>query len=122
MARCLHLGVFLSIGFNGTSIETSSTGCVSELAAIGRCPLREFDDVDTGMPLEQDCWAPLVDSPTGHYNIGTHSSSFWLAFLASEQQGRALDRAQHHESTLTRLPKIYQKPPKQRRLDMVDLC
>ena len=37
--------------------------------------LREFDDVDTGMPLEQDCLAALAHSPTGHYNIGTHSSS-----------------------------------------------
>ena len=68
------------------------------------------------MPLAQDCPAPLVDSPTGHYtNTGTHSSSLWLSFLAIIQQGRALERrlhsAQQHEYTLPCLPEIYWKPP-----------
>ena len=42
----------------------------------------------------KDCLAPLIDSPTGHYtNIGTHSSSLWLSFLAIVQQVRALEHA-----------------------------
>ena len=37
---------------------------------------------------------PLNNSTTGHYNCtGMHSTSLWLAFLASVQQGRALERA-----------------------------
>ena len=49
-----------------------------------------LDDADAGMPLAQDCPAPLVDSKTGHIiSSGTHSSSLWLAFLTSIQQGRA---------------------------------
>ena len=35
-----------------------------------------LDSADAGMPLAQDCPAPLIDSTTGHYdNTGTHSSS-----------------------------------------------
>ena len=45
------------------------------------------------MPLVQDCPPPLIDSTTGHYNsASTHSTSLWLAFLTSVQQGRALER------------------------------
>ena len=45
------------------------------------------------MPLAQDCLAPVTDSSTGHYNnAGTDSSSLWLIFLASIQQGRAIER------------------------------
>ena len=51
-----------------------------------------LDNADAGRPLAQDCPAPLIDSPTGHYtNTGTHSSSLWLSFLAIVKQGRALD-------------------------------
>ena len=76
-----------------------------------------LDNVDAGMPLAQDCPAPLVDSPTGHYtNTGSHSSSLWLSFLAIVQQRRALERrlcsAQRHKYALPRLPEIYKKPPK----------
>ena len=49
---------------------------------------------DTHMPLMQDCLAPLIDSTTRHYSTCstyTHSTSLWLAFLASIQQGRALE-------------------------------
>ena len=47
------------------------------------------DNGDTGMPLTQDCLAPLIDSTTGHYNNTVmHSTSLWLAFLDSVQQGR----------------------------------
>ena len=38
-----------------------------------------LDNVGAGRPLAQDCPAPPIDSPTGHYtNTGTHSSSLWL--------------------------------------------
>ena len=64
-----------------------------------------LDNADTGMPLTQDCPAPLIDSTTGHYNsTGTHSTSLWLVFLTSIQQGRALECAQRHEYTLPHLP------------------
>ena len=47
-----------------------------------------------GMSLTQDCQALLIDSTTGHYNsIGMHGTSLWLAFFASVQQGKALERA-----------------------------
>ena len=53
-----------------------------------------LNNADAGRPLAQDCPAPLIDSPTGHYvNTGTHSSSLLLSFLAIVQQGRALERA-----------------------------
>ena len=53
-----------------------------------------LDNVDTHLPLMQACPPPLIDSTTGHYNsIDSHSSSLWLAFLASVQQGRALECA-----------------------------
>ena len=64
-----------------------------------------LDNVDTGIPLTQDCLAPLVDSPTGQYNsTGTHSTSLWLVFLTSVQQGKGLERsAQWHKYTLPHL-------------------
>ena len=35
-----------------------------------------LENADTGMPLAQDCSAPLIDSPTGHYtSTGTPSYS-----------------------------------------------
>ena len=53
-----------------------------------------LDNADAGMPLAHDCPAQLIDSTTGHYNsIGTRRTSIWLAFLASIQQRRALERA-----------------------------
>ena len=49
---------------------------------------------DAGRPHAQDCPAPLIDSPTGHYtNTGTHSYSLWLSFIPIVQQGRALEHA-----------------------------
>ena len=39
IVRCPLLGVFLSIAFNGTSIGTTSSGHVSEVAAVVRCSL-----------------------------------------------------------------------------------
>ena len=51
-----------------------------------------LDNVDAGRCLTQDCPALLIDLTTGHYtNTGMHSISLWLAFLASVQQGRALE-------------------------------
>ena len=48
---------------------------------------------DAGMTLAQDFQAPLIDSTIGQYNsAGMNNSSLWLAFLASLQQGRALER------------------------------
>ena len=45
------------------------------------------------MTLAQDFQAPLIDSTIGQYNsAGMNNSSLWLAFLASLQQGRALER------------------------------
>ena len=78
-----------------------------------------LDNADAGRPLTQDCPAPLVDSPTGHYtNTGTHSSRLWLAFLAIVLQGKVLERrlrsAQWHEYALPCLPEIYRKPLKYR--------
>ena len=46
------------------------------------------------MPLTQDCLAQLIDSTTGPYNSpGTHSTSLYLALLASVEQRIALERA-----------------------------
>ena len=61
--------------------------------------------MDAGRPLAQDCLAPLIDSPSGHYtNTGTHSSSLWLSFLAivtaRESSGTHLRSAQWHEYAL----------------------
>ena len=77
-----------------------------------------LNNVDAGMCLSQNCLAPLIDLTTGHYNsTGTYSTSLWLAFLASEQQGGGggsgmrLCSAQQHEYALPHLPEIYQKPP-----------
>ena len=51
-----------------------------------------FDNVDAGMPLTQDCPPLPIESTTGHYSsTGMHSMSFWLAFPASVQQGKALE-------------------------------
>ena len=47
---------------------------------------------DTGISLIQGCLAPLIDLPTG-LNTGMHSTRFWLAFLASVQQGTVLEHA-----------------------------
>ena len=53
-----------------------------------------LDNVDAHLPLTQVCPPRLIDSTTGHYNsIGSYSSSLWSAFLASVQEGRALERA-----------------------------
>ena len=53
-----------------------------------------LDNADDCMPLMQGCPPPLNNSTTGHYNsTGTHSTSLWLAFLTSIQQGRALEHA-----------------------------
>ena len=53
-----------------------------------------LDNVDAHLSLTQVCPPWLIDSTTGHYNgIGSYSSSLWSAFLASVQQGRALERA-----------------------------
>ena len=65
-----------------------------------------LDNADAGRSLTQDYPAPLIDSPIGHYtNIGTHSSSLCLLFLAiaSESSGTLLRSAQRHEYTLPRL-------------------
>jgi len=52
-----------------------------------------LDNADVHSPLTQVCLPWLIDSTTGHYNsIGSHSSSLWSVFLASVQQGRALER------------------------------
>ena len=40
----------------------------------------------------QDCPPRLIEFTTGHYSTGPNSTSLWLAFLASVQQGRALER------------------------------
>ena len=46
------------------------------------------------MLLMQGSPAPLKNSTTGFYNsTGMHSTSLWLAFLASVQQERALEHA-----------------------------
>ena len=51
-----------------------------------------LDNADAHLPLTQVCPPPLIDSTTEHFNtIGSHSSSLWSAFLASTQQGRALE-------------------------------
>ena len=54
-----------------------------------------LSNADAGMPLTQDCPAPLIDLTTRNYNsTGTHSTSFWLGFLDSVQQGRACSSGQ----------------------------
>ena len=75
-----------------------------------------LDNAGTGMPLTQDCSAPLIGSITGHYiNPGTHSTSLWLAFLTSiqvrESSGTCFFSAQWLNYTLPHLLEIYQKPP-----------
>ena len=51
-----------------------------------------LDNADAHLPLTQVCPPTLIDSTTEHFNtIGSHSSSPWSAFLASIQQGRALE-------------------------------
>ena len=53
-----------------------------------------LDNVLARLPLMQGCLPLVIDSTTGHYNsTGAHSTSLWLAFFASVQQGRALERA-----------------------------
>ena len=43
------------------------------------------------MSLTQDCLTLLVDLTTGHYNMGTQTTSLWLTFLTSVQQSRTLE-------------------------------
>ena len=62
-------------------------------------------NVNTDMPLTQDCPVPLIDSPPGHYtNTGMHSSSLWLALsrqrTARESSGTHLCSTHRHECTL----------------------
>ena len=60
------------------------------------------------------CLSPplLINSTTGHYNsTGMYSTGLWSAFLASVQQGRALERGQQH-GALPCLPEIHWKPLK----------
>ena len=52
--------------------------------------MRVPSNVDTGISLIHDCLALLIDLPTGP-NTGMHSTRFWLAFLASVQQGTVLE-------------------------------
>ena len=50
------------------------------------------DNADACMPRMRDCPPLLIDSTTGHYNSTfMHSTSLWLAFLATEQQRSALE-------------------------------
>ena len=51
-----------------------------------------LDNADAHLSLMQARLPRMIDSTTECYNsIDSHSSSFWSAFLASEQQGRALE-------------------------------
>ena len=48
----------------------------------------------THLPLTQGCLPLLINSTTEHYNsTGMHSNCLWLTFLASIQEGRALELA-----------------------------
>ena len=74
-----------------------------------------LQNVDARKPLTQDCPPLLLDAMTGHHNsTGTHSTSLWLAFLASIQQERAMEgrfcSIQHHNYTLLSPLKIYWMP------------
>ena len=76
--KCGHLAIPWSRQFIGPS----STWTIQN----------SLDNVGARVPLTQDCPPSLIKSTTGHYNsTGTHSTSFWLAFPASVQQGRALE-------------------------------
>ena len=71
------------------------------------------------MPLMQDCPPLLIISKAGYYwSIVAHSTSPWLVFLASVQQGRALKFAfaalKSIKYTLLHLPEVYRKPPEYR--------
>jgi len=80
----------------------------------GPSSTNSVDNVDAGMPLAQDCLAPVTDSSTGHYNnAGTDSSSLWLIFLASIQQGRAIERV--YEALMSMQCRTYQKYTKSHR-------
>ena len=73
-----------------------------------------LQNADARKPLTQDCPPLLLDAMTGHHNsTGTHSTSLWLAFLASIQQERAMEgrfcSIQHHYTLLSPL-KIYWMP------------
>ena len=53
-----------------------------------------LDNADACLPLTQGCQPLLINSTTGHYNsTGMYSTGLWSAFLASVQQGRALEHA-----------------------------
>ena len=76
--KCGHLAIPWSRQFFGPS----STWTIQN----------SLDNVGARVPLTQDCPPSLIKSTTGHYNsTGRHSTSFWLAFPASVQQGRALE-------------------------------
>ena len=84
--------------YSGTSLNghliTQDEMLQSRLNLITLQLRNSLDNADAGRPLAQDCPAPLIDSPTGHYiNIGMHSSSLWLSFLGMVQQERALECA-----------------------------
>ena len=75
--KCRHLATLQTDRFYGLS---STWLTVQNL----------LDNAHTGMSLMHDCPALLIDSATGQ-NSSTvmHSTSLWLAFLASVQQGGA---------------------------------
>ena len=71
-----------------------------------------LDNADAGMLLAQDYPPLLIDSTTGHYNsAGTHSTSLWLVFLTSIQQGRALECAFVALNGMSTCCQAYQKLP-----------
>ena len=88
-----------------------------------------LDNVVACLPLTQGCPPLLINSTTGQYNsTGTcmHSISLWSVFLASTQQGRALECAfvalnSKHGYALPCLPEIHWKPPKYRWLYNPDM-
>ena len=68
------------------------------------------NSLDNCMLLMQGCPAPLKNSTTGFYNsTGMHSTSFWLAFLASVQQERALEHAFLAHNSMNMHCHAYQK-------------
>ena len=60
-------------------------GVLVRKCSKSRTVQNSLDNMDTGMPLTQDCPAPLIDSTTEHYNnTATYISSLWLACTARE--------------------------------------
>ena len=82
------------------------------------------DNADVCMLHMRDCPPLLNDSTTGHYNSTfTHSTSLWLAFLASEQQRTDLECGfvvLNSMSRLQNLLELCRKPPKYRHLYILD--